>query len=120
MPAGSYAYLGDAEVVGTGAALLGKAAGQPPAVALPAEAGGASAAAAALLGEAVVAAAALEGDAAAAAAAAFEGEAAAAAAAAGGAAAATAGRCVPIILAIGSIAPALTACLLPPADVADR
>ncbi len=29
-------------------------------------------------------------------------------------------RCVPIILAIGSIAPALTACLLPPADFADQ
>ncbi len=70
----------------------------------------------------MVAAAALEGEAAAAAAAAFEGEgaAAAAAAAAGGAAeAAAACRGVPIILAIGSIAPALTACLFPPADVGD-
>jgi hypothetical protein len=67
------------------------------------------------LGEVVVAAAAFEGEAAAAAAAAFEGE---VAAAAGPAAAAAAGRGVPIILAIGSIAPALTACLLPPADIA--
>ena len=66
----------------------------------------------------VVAAAALEGEAAVAAAAAFEGEAAATAVAA--AAAAAAGRCVSIILAIGSIAPALTACLLPLADVVDR
>ncbi len=121
MTAGSYAYLGEAEVVGAGAALLGEAAGPPPATALPGEVGGASAAAAALLGEAVVAAAALEGEAAAAAVAALEGEAAAAAAAAGGAAAAAAaGRCVPIILAIGSITPALTACFLPPADFADR
>ena len=73
--AGSYAYLGEAEVVGAGAALLGgEAAGQPPATSLPGEAGGASAAAAAHLGEAVVAAAALEGEAAAAPAAAFEGE----------------------------------------------
>ncbi len=46
MPAGSYAYLGEA-------------AGQPPAVAHLGEVGGASAAAAAILGEAVVAAAAL-------------------------------------------------------------
>ncbi len=83
MAAGSYAYLGEAEVVG---------------------------AATALLGEVVVGAAVLEGKAAAAAAAAFEGEAVAAAAAAaagGAAAAAAAGSCVPIILAIGSIAPAL-------------
>ncbi len=115
MAAGSYAYLGEAEVVGAGAALRDEVAGPPPAATLPGEAGAA--------GEAVVAAAALEGEAAAAAAAAFEGEAAAAAAAAaagGASAAAAAGRCVPIILAIGSIAPALTACLLPPADVADR
>jgi hypothetical protein len=118
MAAGSYAYLGEAKVVGAGAALQGEAAGPPPAAALPGEAGGAAAVAAALLGEAVVAAAALEGEAAAAAAATFEGE---VAVAAGGAeAAAAAGRGVPIILAIGSIAPALTACLLPPADVADR
>ncbi len=68
MTAGSYAYLGEAEVVGAGAALLGE-----PAAALPGKAGGASAAAAALLGDEVVAAAALEGEAAAAAAAAFEG-----------------------------------------------
>jgi hypothetical protein len=63
MAAGSYAYLGEAEVVGAGAALLGEAAGPPPAAALPGEAGGASA----LLGDEVVAAAALEGEAAAAA-----------------------------------------------------
>jgi hypothetical protein len=85
MAAGSYAYLGEAEVMGAGATLLGEEAGPQPAAALPGEAGGASAAAAALLGEllpgeVVVAAAALEGKAAAAAAAAFEGEAAAAAA----------------------------------------
>jgi hypothetical protein len=84
--AGSYAYLGEAEVVGAGAAILGEAAGPPPATAPPGGAGGASAAVAALLGEAVVAAAAaLEGKAAAVAASAFEGEAAAVAAAAGGA-----------------------------------
>ena len=65
MAAGSYAFLGEAVVVGVGAALLGEAAGPPPAAALPGEAGGTSAAA--LLGEAVVAAAALEGEAAAAA-----------------------------------------------------
>ncbi len=110
MAAGSYAYLGEAEVVGAGAALLGEEAGPPPATALQGEVGGASAAAAALLGEAAAAAAAALG-----------GEAAAAAAAACGAAdAAAAGRCVPIILTIGSIAPALTACLLPPADFAGR
>jgi hypothetical protein len=85
MAAGSFAYLGEAEVVGAGAALLGKAAGPLPAAALPGEAEAAAAAAAALLGEAVVAAAALEGEAAAAAAAAFEGK---VAVAAGGAAAA--------------------------------
>jgi hypothetical protein len=119
MAAGSYAYLGEAELVGAGAALLGEAAGPPPAAALPGEAGGASAATAALLGEAVVAAAALEGEAGVAAAASFEGEASAAAAAAEGAAAAAAAGFIPIILAIGSIAPALTACLLPPADFAD-
>ena len=93
--------------------------GPPPAAALSVEAGGTSAAA--LLGEAVVAAAALEGEAAAAAAAAFEGEAAAAAAApALGAAAPAAGDGAHIILAIGSIAPALTAFLLPSADRAKR
>ncbi len=91
MAAGSYAYLGEAGVVWAGAALLGEAAGPPPATALLGEAGGTSAAA--LLGEAVMAAAALEGEAAAAAAAAFEGEAAAAAAPAGGGATpAAAGR----------------------------
>ena len=116
MAAGSYAFLGEAVVVGAGAALLGEAAGPPPAAALPGEAGGTSAAA--LLGEAVVAAAALEGEAAAAAAAAFEGEAAAAAAApALGAAAPAAGDGVHIILAIG---PALAAFLLPSADRAER
>jgi hypothetical protein len=62
MAAGSYAYLGEAEVVGAGAALPGKVAGLPPAAALPGEAGGASAAAAALLGDAMVAAVALEGE----------------------------------------------------------
>ncbi len=116
-------YGGESEVVGAGAALLGEVAGPPSVAALPCEAGGAAAAAAALLSEVVVAAAALEGKAAAAAAAAFEGDAATAAAAVaagGAAAAAAAGRGVPIILAIGSIASALTACLLPPADVADR
>jgi hypothetical protein len=130
MAAGSYAFLGEAVVVGAGAALLGEAAGPPPAAALPGEAGGTSAAA--LLGEAVVAAAALEGEAAAAAAAAFEGEAAAAAAAAfegeaaaaaaapaWGAAAPAAGDGVHIILAIGSIASALAAFLLPSADRAE-
>ena len=110
MAAGSYVFLGEAVVGGAGAALLGEAAGPP--------AGGTSDAA--FLGEAVVAAAALEGEAAAAAAAAFEGEAAAAAAPAGGAAAPAAGGGVHIILAIGSIAPALTAFLLPPADRAQR
>ena len=35
MAAGSYAFLGEAMVVGTGAALLGEAAGPPPAAALP-------------------------------------------------------------------------------------
>jgi hypothetical protein len=119
MAARSYAFLGEAGVVGARAALLGKAAGPPPAAALPGEAGGTSAAA--LLGEAVVAAAALEGEAAAAAAAAFEGEAAAAAAApALGAAAPAAGDGVHIILAIGSIAPVLAAFLLPSADRAER
>ncbi len=108
MAAGSYAYLG--EVVVAGAALPGKAAGPPPAAALPGEAGGASAAAAALLGEAVVAAVALEGEEAVVAAAAFDQ---------GAAVAVAAGRDVPIILAIRSIAPALTACLLQPAQVAN-
>ncbi len=37
--AGSYAYLGEAEVVGAGAALLDEVAGPPPAAALPGEAG---------------------------------------------------------------------------------
>ena len=118
MAAGSYAFLGEAVVVGAGAAVLGEAAGTPPAAGLPGEAGGTSVAA--LLGEAVVAAAALEGEAAAAAAAAFEGEAAAAAAApAWGAAAPAAGDGVHIILAIGSIASALAAFLLPSADRAE-
>jgi hypothetical protein len=58
MAAGSYAYLGEEGLVGAGAALLGEAAGPPPADALPGEAEGTSAAA--LLGEAVVATAALE------------------------------------------------------------
>ena len=120
MAAGSYAFLGEAVVVGAGAALLGEAAGPPPAAALPGEAGGTLDAA--LLGEAAAAAgAAFEGEAAAAAGAAFEGEAAAAAAAAAlGAAAPAAGDAVPIILAIGSIAPALAAFLLPSADPAKR
>jgi hypothetical protein len=104
MAAGSYALLGEAVVGGAGAALLGEAAGPPPAAALPGEAGGTSDAA--LLGEAVVA---------------LEGEAAAAAAApALGAAAPAAGDGVHIILAIGSIAPALAAFLLPSADRAER
>ena len=124
MAAGSYAFLGEA-----GAALPGKAAGPPPANPLPGEAGS-TLVDAALLGEAVVvlegeaaaaAGAAFEGEAAAAAGAAFEGEAAAAAAAAAlGAAAPAAGDAVPIILAIGSIAPALAAFLLPSADPAKR
>jgi hypothetical protein len=127
MAAGSY-FLGEAVVGGAGATLLGEAAGPPPAAALPGEAGGTSDAA--LLGEAVVvlegeaaaaAGTALEGEAAAAAGAALEGEAAAAAAApALGAAAPAAGDGVPIILAIGSIAPALAAFLLPSADPAER
>ena len=104
MAAGSYALLGEA-----GAALLGEAAGPPPADALPGEAGG------------TLVDAALLGEAAAAAGAAFEGEAAAAAAApAWGAAAPAAGDRAPIILAIGSIAPALAAFLLPSADRAER
>ena len=116
-----------------GAALLGEAAGPPPADALPGEAGGtlvdaallgeaAAAAGGAFEGEAAAAAGgAFEGEAAAAAGAAFEGEAAAAAAAAAlGAAAPAAGDAVPIILAIGSIAPALAAFLLPSADPAKR
>ena len=120
MAARSYAFLGEAVVGGAGAAVLGKAAGTPPATGLPGEAGGTSDAA--LLGEAAAAAgAAFEGEAAAAAGAAFEGEAAAAAAAAAlGAAAPAAGDAVPIILAIGSIAPALAAFLLPSADPAKR
>ena len=128
MAAGSYAFLGEAVVGRAGAAVLGEAAGTPPAAGLPGEAGGTSVAA--LLGEAVVtlegeaaaaAAAAFEGVAAAAAAAAFVGEAAAAAAApALGAAAPAAGDGVHIILAVGSIAPALAAFLLPSADRAER
>jgi hypothetical protein len=130
MAAGSYAFLGEAVVGRAGAAVLGEAAGTPPAAGLPGEAGGTSVAA--LLGEAVVtlegeaaaaaaAAAAFEGEAAAAADAAFEGEAAAAAAApALGAAAPAAGDGAHIILAIGSIAPALEAFLLPSADRAKR
>ena len=128
MAAGSYAFLGEAVVGRAGAAVLGEAAGTPPAAGLPGEAGGTSVAA--LLGEAVVtlegeaaaaAAAAFEGEAAAAADAAFEGEAAAAAAApALGAAAPAAGDGAHIILAIGSIAPALAAFLLPSADRAKR
>ena len=128
MAAGSYAFLGEA-----GAALPGKAAGPPPANPLPGEAGStlvdaallgeaAAAAGGAFEGEAAAAAGgAFEGEAAAAAGAAFEGEAAAAAAAAAlGAAAPAAGDAVPIILAIGSIAPALAAFLLPSADPAKR
>jgi hypothetical protein len=104
MAAGSYAFLGEA-----GAALPGKAAGPPPANPLPGEAGS------------TLVDAALLGEAAAATGAAFEGEAAAAAAAAAlGAAAPAAGDAVPIILAIGSIAPALAAFLLPSADPAKR
>jgi hypothetical protein len=115
MAAGSYAYLGEA-----GAALPGKAAGPPPANALLGEA--AAAAGGAFEGEAAAAAGgAFEGEAAAAAGAAFESEAAAAAAAAAlGAATPAAGDAVPIILAIGSIAPALAAFLLPSADPAKR
>jgi hypothetical protein len=128
MAAGSYAFLGEA-----GAALPGKAAGPPPANPLPGEAGStlvdaallgeaAAAAGGAFEGEAAAAAGgAFEGEAAAAAGAAFESEAAAAAAAAAlGAAAPAAGDAVPIILAIGSIAPALAAFLLPSADPAKR
>ncbi len=128
MAAGSYAFLGEA-----GAALPGKAAGPPPANPLPGEAGStlvdaallgeaAAAAGGAFEGEAAAAAGgAFEGEAAAAAGGAFEGEAAAAAAAAAlGAAAPAAGDAVPIILAIGSIAPALAAFLLPSADPAKR
>jgi hypothetical protein len=85
MAAGSYAYLGEAEVVGAGAALLGETAGPPPCRRPAGQSGrrlrchhaagasAAAAAAAALLGQAVVAAAALECEAAAAAGAAAGG-----------------------------------------------
>ncbi len=51
MAAGSYAYLGEAEVVGVRAAFLDEVAGPPPAAALPGEAGGAAAAVGPLCGQ---------------------------------------------------------------------